>query len=656
MNQDKIKPEEQEGFFLSKKEQEEVGDTYQEYFKYRNYRSGSIRQFQFHSFDDYLKKSRELFWNSFVSIESEDLSSLGLSLNLPFVRKEVMEFLSRITALNIKPRITGDNLDSYGIKILSCLYNRWRFKGNDKVEKFWQVLYGIVNGTVFIHVGFNNQKKMERFLKKVDLDKGIFEITEEERAVWNDVETVIIPIEDLYLKKIYERNIQKQGRIIWKTQMEKSDFLAEFGKYPASKFVVEGARIAEDSLYFRLLGGTGVTSTNKIEVLRDYDTDNDKYKIVSNGIWINKLGSGDNIVAAPMPYNHKMMPIVSSINEPIDEKFAYGLSMPFKIKDSHKMLNASFVMLMERELRAINQPILSSDIETPEIVYKTGKIIPVGDVSAYKQLEMSEASNSFFTSMNSIQQNMTAQAQGGSTQIVPSVQPKSAKEISQMEQLRQQAIGSALTMYYDMVRQEIILILKTMLQFYTTGKFKNESDRILKILTIPDMPLAQGGTGDVELRLVKDSTDPLELYFEAIKKSMEKGKMTEIIEAPLELIQNLEFHIHSIDLEPEKTDEIERSVYYETVLQPLINIWIPMGLADPGKVFKQFLQKNGEYLQDYAKDAVMQQIYGNANMNSQMPQELQGLNRAGQAGSSAQSPIGMSMGGMSKGGQGMLTR
>lgn len=647
---DKIKPESQQGFYLSKKERDEVGDTYDAFFTYRNYRSGQIRQFQFHSFDDYIKKSRELFWNSFMSIDSEDLSSLGLNLNLPFVRKEVMEFLSRITALNIKPHIIGDTLDSYGIKILSCLYNRWRFKSNDKVEKFWQVLYGIINGTVFIHVGYNNRKKLERFLKAYDPEKGLFDITEEERAIFDDVETVIIPIEDLYLKKIYERNIQKQGRVIWKTQMDLSDFQAQYGKYPDSKYVVVGSRIAEDSLYFQLLGGTGVTTTDKIDVLRDYDVDNDKYKIVANGIWINKLGKGDNIVAAPMPYDHKMMPIVSSINEPIDEKFAYGLSMPFKIKDSHKMLNASFVMLMERELRAINQPILSSDIETPEIVYKTGKVIPVGDVSAYKQLEMTEASSAFFTSMNSIQQNMTAQAQGGSTQVVPSVQPKSAKEINQMEQLRQQAIGSALTMYYDMVRQEIILILKTMLQFYTTGKFKNDADRILKILTIPDVPIAQGGTGDIELRLVKESSDPLDLYFEAIKKSMEKGKMTEIIEAPIDLIQNLEFHIHSIDLEPEKTDEIERANYYETVLQPLINVFVPMGLADPGKVFKQFLQKNGEYVQDYAKDDVMQAIYGNSNVGAQNMQQLQGLNRSGEAGASAQSIIGMMKGALSKGG------
>ena len=646
---DKVKPE--ETYKASPEEIEAVGKAYDDFFKFRNYRSGQIRQLDGRGFEDFLIESRTLFWNSVAQTPSEDLENLDLNLKIPFVRKEVMEFLGRMTSLNIKPRVTGEKLDTYGVKILNAMYNKWRFKSNDKVEKFWQVLYGLINGTVCVYVGYDNEKKVQRFLDSFDPEKGTFEITEETKAIWDDVRTVIVPLEDIYLKKIYERNIQKQGKIVWRSQMTYADFMDEFGKYKDSDKVVTGIRIAEDSLYFQLLGGSGVTSVDMVEVLRVFDTENDEYKIIANGILLNKLGTK---TIAPMPFKHKLMPFAWSITEPIDEKFAYGLSLPYKIKDPHKMLNASYVMLMERELRAINAPILSSDIETPEMVYKTGKIIPVGDVNAYQQLQMGEASSAFFTTLNSLQQNMTSTAQGGQAQIVPSVQPKSAKEISQLEQLRQQSIGTSILMYYDLLRQEIMLILKTMLQFYPAAKYSKETDRILKALLVPDMSLDSGGIGNVELRIVNKTSDPFDLYLEGIKRSFETGKTTEIIEAPVELIQNLEFEIHSIDLEPERTTEIEKAMWVEQATY--LERFVQMGLADPAKLLLRSLEKFGISPQDIVPNQIMPQVMQNwqsmytPQMNGMMGQN--GINRATQMGANAQSPIGQAFGGASQGGQG----
>lgn len=625
-----------------------VGEAIGDFYTYRNYRSGSIRQLQYNGFEDYLRKSRELFWNA-IFFESEDLAALDLQLTIPFIRKEVMEFLSRMTQLGIKPRIVGDDLDVYGVKILNSLYQRWRFKSNDKVQKYWQTLYGVINGTTCNYVGFNNIKKLERMLDSYDPATGQYQLTEKLRAAWNDVETNIIPLEDVYLKKISERNIQKQGRIIIMNQQDPSDFYAEYKQYPRSKDVVPGSRITSDSLYFQLLGGTGVTTTNKIQTLKVFDTDRDQYLVVANGRLLNPLGKD---IPMPLPFKHKMMPFTWSLNEPIDEKFAYGLSMPFKIKDPHKMMNASYVMLMERELRAINEPILSSDIETPEIVYKTGKVIPVGDVTAYKQLEMSEASQQFFTSLNSMQSIMSSQAQGGSNEIVPSIQPKSAKEISQMDMMRQQAMGSALLMYYDQLRQEILLILKTMLQFYSNEKFsKGDQERVIKVMNIPDMALNSGGIGNVELRLVRESEDPMKLYFEAVGKSFKNGKQTEIIEAPIEFLQNLEFFIKSIDLDTEKSSEIEQSMWLEKA--NWLTQFVQGGLVDPSKLLLRTLEKWEIYPSDVISDKAM----GNAMSawdSMHMFTKGAGADRSTTMGSFAQSPVGQVFGGQSNGGQGQF--
>lgn len=651
----KIKPEDQRK--PSNKEIDFVGEAYSDFFKFRNYRSGAIRQLQFRSFDEYLRISRELFWNA-NTVQSEDLSNLGLEFAIPFARKEVMDFVSRLVALGVKPRLAGDALDGYGLKVLNGLYQRWRFKSNDKVEKFWQVLYGVVNGTTCSYIGYNNQKKQQRFLDQFDPTTGAYSISTKDKAYWNDVESTIVPLEDIYLKKVYERNVQKQGRIIWKSQMDPADFNREFVMYPDHKFVQVGSRIAEDSLYYRLLGGSGVTSTNKIEVLKVFDTDNDQYGIIANGMLLNHLGKEDNFAVSPLPFSHKMMPFGWSISEAIDEKFAYGLSLPFKIKDPHKMLNTQYVMLLERELRSIDKPVLSSDLESPAIIYGQKRVIPVTDVNAYKEMELTPASNDYFSTMNSVQNLMSGLSQGGMNQIIPSIQPKSAAEVDQVNQAKQMAMGSALTMYYDLIRQEMLLVLKTMLQFYATEKYGKE-ERIIRNLVVPDQSLTGGGTGNLEIRVVNKLEDPLKLFFESIEKSIKNGKPTEIIEATSDLIQNLEFEISGIDLEPEQTSEMKKAVFTSQFLIPLIQNWGQTGLIDPSKTLLRFLEKSGEAPQDFISDQALPQMLsmwrnGPSTFPPPQPgQGGQGVNRATPAGALAQSPVGAAFGGMSQGGQGM---
>lgn len=625
-----------------------VGEAYNDFYTYRNYRSGTIRQLQFRSFEDYLRISRELFWNANIST-SEDLANIGLEFSIPFTRKEVMDFLSRMVSLGIKPRLSGDALDGYGLRVLNGLYQRWRFKSNDRVEKFWQVLYGLVNGTTCVYVGYNNDKRTQRFLDSYDPTTGDFSISRKDQKYWNDVETSIIPLENVYLKKIFERNIQKQGRIIIKEQLDLSDFRDQYKQYPGAMDVQVGSRIAEDSLYFRLLGGSGVTTANKVEVLKVYDTDKDQYGIIANGRLLNRLGRGKRFEVSPNPFSHKMMPFAWSIAEPIDEKFAYGLSTPFKVKDPHKILNTQYVMLLERELRSIDKPVLSSDLETPEIIYGQKRVIPVTDVNAYKEMDLSPASSDYFTTMNSVQQLMTGLAQGGMSQIVPSIQPKSAAEVDSMNQAKQQAMGGSLVMYYDLIRQEILLALKTMLQFYPVDKYSKE-ERIIRNIVVPDQALTSGGTGNLEIRIVKDKQDPIKLFYEAIERSIANGKMTEIIEAPIEVVQNLEFQINGIDLEPETTSEMKKAVYTSQVLLPLIQNWGQTGLIDPAKTLLRFLEKSNEAPQDYVTDQALPQMMSLwQGQGMTFPPQTPGLNRATAAGAMAQSPFGQAFGGMSQG-------
>ncbi len=635
----------------SDKELAEVAEYYTGFFKARNDRSGNLKQFKNHTFEDFLKKSRELFWNANVT-DSEDLKELDLEFSLPFTRKEVMEFLSKIVSQNISPKLSGEGIGIHGVKVLQGLYKKWRLKSNDKVEKFWETLYSIVNGTVCLHVGFNGQENKRRYLRAYDSKTGEYSIDEITTKLFDDVFSEVVPIEEMYLSKIWERNIQKQGITYRLQEMTFADFKAsDLAKYSRAGFVQPGNMISEQSLYFTLLGGSGIISSDRVQILRPIDTNKDKAPIIANGIVINALGKGDSYACPPNPFHHKMQPYVWSVHEPIDNNFAYGLSTPFKLLSLDKLENTSFTMMVERELRAIDPPVLTSDFEAPQIIFGQKKVIPVNDVNAYKDFQINEASGAYFTMMNSLQGLMSSFAQGGSSAVAPSKQPKSAREVIALDALRQQSLGNALITYYDMVRQELLLVLKTALQFYSSGKYDEAG--LYRTINVPNFPLTTGGVGNLEIRVVNEPQHGLALYFEAVKKSVDNGKPTEIIEIPVSILQNLEFYIDDIKLEPEKATELERASYFEQVLSPILNVFVPAGVADLGKTYLRFLEKMGEHPSDYSNDQTITQLgYGGKEFKLPVTGEVGGRQGMGnQMGNVLQQQTGAIFGGQSGGGQ-----
>lgn len=631
---------------------EKMGADIQDFYEFKNNRDQAFRQIQNLTLEEFWRQSRELFWNSNIT-PSEDLEALGLDFSLPFIRKEVLDFTGSVVSMNIAPNLAGDGLNQYAVNVLQAMYKKWRFKSKDKVEKFWQLLYGAMNGTVINYIGYDATLRQLQYISEYDKEKNDYSKLKKNKKFWDDAFTEIVPLEEIYLKKVWERNIQKQGKTIRLKEMTKRDFDKAFPvtKFPMAAYVVTGNQLDEDSLFFQLLGGSSIMNTDKIQVLYSYDTDYDEYTVNANGVWINAMGK-TNDGCQPNPFVHKSQPYTMSVHMPIDEKFAYGMSMPFNLKDPSKILQTSYTMFVERELRAIDPPIISSDFEAPNLIFGQQRVVPVNDVNAYKEFQISEASGTYLTMMNSMQGMMSTFAQGGTAQIAPSVQPRSAKEISEINILKQRTLGNTLILFYDLLHQEILLLLKTMLQFYASGRFSSEN--LTRTFTVPNFPLSQGGLGNMEVRFVKKPQDGLKLYFEAVDKSIENGRPTEILEVPVEMIQNLEFFISDIKLEPEKSDDMERAAFSEQVLQPLLNVFIPAGVADINKTYLRFLEKMGEHPTSFTSEQQMPQMmaaWGGSSMPP-MPQNPQmgRQNSPAQQGNLNQSVTGMRFGAQSNGG------
>jgi len=188
-------------------------------------------------------------------------------------------------------------------------------------------------------------------------------------------------------------------------------------------------------------------------------------------------------------------------------------------------------------------------------------------------------------------------------------------------------------MYYDILRQRILLVVKTALQFYGLDKYEESDKDAYRTLIINDVPLSLGGIGDMKIRIVKNKKSDIELFLEGIKETATNGKKTEVVEVPVEFLQGgLECVITDIKLEPENQSDLDKQSYMTNIVQPMLSAYVPAGLADPAKVMMRHMEKFGEAISDFATENVLEAMAGNKQM--QLPPNMTGGGPTGQANAS----------------------
>lgn len=635
-----IKPEEQR--FPSDKELEIVSDIYKKFYKWRNlqlnkYPHFGVIQNNNLSPREYWKKSRELFWGSDldlpVSFLPDDASKTFWMEFFPEIKRITRETISSIVSLKIKPKFVIENPDLYGEvwkKLIEAVYQRWRMISKDSVEKFWQMLYAAVNGTLVVHYGFLNSRKTVKNIVDYNPETQEFNIEEEEINFYNDVYSEIVPLENLYLPTLEHRDIQKIGKCIVYKPMKFSEFKEVYKNFENSKYVYPGSQLSPDSIYFKLLGGTGTLGIDYVDVIIYYDAFNDEHVIVANGIWLNPIKVKNNEEKAPLPFNHKLLPFAKTVWEPIDEKFFYGSSLPMGLRAPQKYLNLMMSLLLEREAKEVSPPILTHDIEERDIVFGAGRVIPVSDINAWRELTINPASPQFFATLNTLINFLNAGSGRLITTATPTRQPKTATERRIEELMRTQIMNNFLLMYWDLIYQEVFLVIKTALQYYSYEllTIKSGENLIQKIreFIIPNFKLNYGGLGNLVVRIVKENKKNEPIFYEELQLSEKTGIKHQIIEARASELQKVNFMIHDIILEPQISAELDQMMFLQKA-QHLISIYSQLGLIDMSKALMRTLEKFGEIPADWVPDKLLP-VFN--QMLSTQPQNqlniLQGLN------------------------------
>ena len=201
-------------------------------------------------------------------------------------------------------------------------------------------------------------------------------------------------------------------------------------------------------------------------------------------------------------------------------------------------------------------------------------------------------------------------------------------------------------MYYDILRQRVLLVVKTALQFYGLEKYAESDESAYRTITVANVPLSLGGIGDMQINITDKKRTDIELFLEGIRQTAKNGKKTEVVDVPLEFLQNVECEVTDIALEPENQSELDKQNYVANVITPMTQIYIPAGLADAGKVMMRHLEKMGESISDFATEDVMQNMAG--NKPTQMAPQGGGptgqVNTSQAQGNAIQSGVGMKFG------------
>jgi hypothetical protein len=576
--------------------QEFVFDVYEKYIKWRALRERPYKQFNNKTLTSYLTEAREKFWG-YLPLTNDDTKQFFF----PETRNQIVNILARIANLRLKPSFEGvEGMDIVKSTLLSDLFEYWRRKTNRKLNNFWQYLYNVINGTVVVFVAYNSNIKKVKNITLYDPSKGKTQYEEDEKDE-SDVEEVIVNLEDLYIPKIWEPDIQKQDEIIWRTLMKFSDFKNAFEGYSESEYVIPGQQFADKSIFADFIS-YDVRGGDFVEVIRYFNATKDQYAIIANGVLLNPIKYKTKREISPLPWNHKKLPFAKTILEPIDSSFFYGMPLAQKVKSPQDALNKLWSLLIDREERAIAAPILTNDasVETG-LEYRAGRFYVVqGDPNTnYRELQISPASGSFWNALTTLQGIIQKTGTGGIGPILPTRQPRTATEKSLESQQQKEIAGLYNLFYQDLLEQKVWIVLNNIIQFYTSQKVKKiiGNKKYNKIIYLTNTNLIGGGIGNREIRIIDEISEPEKLQEESYIRSLLKKEKVEIIEVTPKALQQLEFDI-KINFEMENSPETERALYLDFI----VTIWKlfgQFGLLSPKKSLFRVMEKFNENIYDF---------------------------------------------------------
>lgn len=346
-----------EVFKPSEKEMSVVTKTMELFRRAQQDRDRAFAYFDGMNLLTYIEDSTERFnTNFYLREEMEDWQS---RFNNGFTRNKVLSMVGKlIEQLPIASALPRGEEDILRAQIITDLYHYT--EELDDYENFMSmfVLELLVKGTAIGYEDIEYQKKKIREVKgagdKMTVKENVIKTTK--------FFSELVPIDEYYPASVGIIGTQNQPYSFWRKVLDISKFQEKFGHYKKAELVEarKSAQTSGASIPYYLDFVSSDVGEGMVELIRFYDSLNDQYVMLANGLWINPLG--DNEEVQPMPWSHKEQPFYSAINEPFGV-FFYGKSLPNKLSSLQDTLNVLENMIMDQTFLSIFTPIITAGFE-----------------------------------------------------------------------------------------------------------------------------------------------------------------------------------------------------------------------------------------------------------------------------------------------------
>lgn len=602
-----------EVFKPSEKELDVVNKTLMLFRRSQQDRDRAFTYFDGMNLVSYIEDSVERFnTNLYLRDGMEDWQS---GFNDGFTRAKVLAMVGKIVEqIPIASAIPRGEEDVLRAQIITDLYQYT--EEIDDYENFMSmfVLELLVKGTA---IGYEDIEYKKRKIREVKGHGDNMRVTEKEIKT-TKLYAELVPIEEYYPASVGIMDVKNQPYSFWRKLMDFTDFQSRYGHYKKAA-IVEAKKSAQREggaipYYFDFMSSD--VAEGQVEFIRFYDQMNDQYVMIANGIWINPLGTNEEV--QPMPWTHKEQPFFSAINEPYGV-FFYGKSLPNKLSSMQDVLNVLQNMMMDQSFLSIFTPIITAGFDDFEDDYlRPGRrtSIDTGGLalsSAIMPLQFPTPTGWHQYILEYTRRIM----EESSLDRASSGQSGTGSERTTAYEIQTAAAGvaSILTMVARYVngaiKRKSMLRIKNLLQF----GFQPGATIVPGIMADTDTtkPFATFSFGNTKLSDGKRGTRVLELYrndetipapdvtaARSLLSSIEQGRQVEVTAISPDYVRNVDFDIKlGLDTRREHSSVAEQAMMLQQIQilsqvggqrvnldEPLTRLAISMGL-DPTKIINE---------------------------------------------------------------------
>jgi len=290
----------------------------------------------------FTNKMQKRFNNNIPSTTDDPNQAWRSNTIRPLTRNKVISIVAHLTQSILYPNVIAQNDNSEEDKDMALVMAdiiEWAGEQSKYEDTFVSGIMDMcINPAIILHEDY---AEVKRNVKTIQED-GSYKIENVIDELYSGFQNNIVPVDELYIGNIYERDIQKQPFLIWRKVVSYSDAKSRYGDNENfKKYVKPGLRTFfngdEDVFYDQY---DDQLQERLVEEINYYNRGADLHLRMVNGVL---LDSPDR----PIQRQDKKYPFAKSYYEQFNSRFFYGMPLVAKIMPDQDTIDTLYNLLID---------------------------------------------------------------------------------------------------------------------------------------------------------------------------------------------------------------------------------------------------------------------------------------------------------------------